>query len=131
MKIEEYRDLPEGAGKEQLKSVYVKLFEDFNKDSYEDVYKKLEIICDKQWHTSELPGKDVQEMIRNWIVNNWTDSQKFYELVIGLCYCFGLEKELYTRALNLYHGEYKNDYEKDLEQSKGDCIDPYWSMRVR
>ena len=129
MDVCEYENLPEGLDKDQLKKIFSKFFGELEADSYEDTCAKLEILCDKQWHTYELPDEDIQTKMRGWVVDNWRETEEHLELIMGICYSFGLDKELFARALGVYQGEHKAEYENDLKQSLGDFIDPYWSMR--
>jgi len=129
MNLEGYENLPEGLDKDELQNIYTIFFEELNSDDDEEMRAKLDILCDKQWHTYELPNDDIQEKIRTWLVNNWREEQEYLELILGVCYCFGLDKKLYVRALDVYQGEHKSEYENDLKQSDGDFIDPYWSMK--
>lgn len=128
MNIKGYGDLADGINKLELQPVYEIFFADLKNDSYSTVCEKIELMCDRQWHTYELPEEDVKKKMTDWIMDNWSDSDSFLELVLLICYSFGLKKDIYEKAFNIYSSEDKSEYESDLINSKGADIDPYWSM---
>jgi len=129
MNIDEYDDLADGLDKSDLVDVYEVFFREAAEEPEAVTLRKLDILCDKQWHTSELPDKEIQKQVRELIMSHWDESSSFLELVLGVCYCFGLDKELFCKSLSLYDGEFKDEFVSHLENSKGDNVDPYWSMR--
>jgi len=131
MDIEEYDDLEDGLDKSDLVDIYDIFFREASVEPEDVTFSKLKVLCDKQWHTSELPDEKIQHKMREWIVSNWRETNDFLLLTLSVCYCFGLDKKLFCKALNLYDGEFKDEYIRHLENSVADNIDPYWSMRIK
>lgn len=129
MDIIEYEQLPDGLDKPRMKFVYESLLKELKSDSLDDALAKLDIVCDKQWHTYELPDAEVQESISEWLISNWKHSDEYLELVLSVCYCFGLSKRLFILALDEYKGDARDEFEGHLKMSLSDHIDPYWSLR--
>ena len=60
MRLDEYESLPDGMTSIEVGRVLdIFLLED-RVDSGQEKYGKLDAICDKQWHTYELPDKAIQ-----------------------------------------------------------------------
>jgi hypothetical protein len=129
MKLEEYDHLPDGMTAAEVAELIDIFLGAQSADSRRERFMKLETICDKQWHTYELPGQEVQEKIQRWIEVNWEDSIEYFELAMGLCYCFALSKRLFEEALKDYAGEQRWEYVQMLENSNAETLDPYWSLR--
>lgn len=129
MNIVEYESLSDGLDKSRMKSVYHALMEDMKLDSFDSLVAKLDLLCDIQWHTYELPDAEVQDSISSWLISNWKDSDEYLELVLSVCYCFGLSKNLFVAALERYNGDAREEFEKYLNMSLSNHIDPYWSLR--
>lgn len=91
--------------------------------------EKLVDLGDKQWHCYEEPKMHVKEKLRNFLTSNWTNETDYLENVLILSYCFALDKSFYQKALNSYSGKHYKNFEKDLINSLGENIDPYWTMR--
>ena len=129
MNIEDYENIEDGISVEKLNSIYDVFFKETDNESQELSIEKLEILSEKQWHTYENPKTEVQENLKKWLYSNWVESDEYLELVMVVCYSFALDKDIYAKALNSYTGDYRAEFLKDIENSKGDYIDPYWSMR--
>jgi len=128
MKIQDYENLPDYMEVEELYRYCMLALDESNNEEMFTTLEKLDELGNRQWHTYELPNSDLQNRIRNWIINNWENSQTFLEGVLGICYCFGLDKELYIQALNGYTGVHKQEFENNLKNSTGNFINPWWSM---
>ena len=128
MQIDDYDNLPEGIGKEELSAVYDVFLRELEEDPFEVACKKIDILCDKQWHTYDLPSVDVQIKLQRWLLDNWRDSKEYVKLGLGVCYCFGLSKNLFRRFLDLYKGDNLWEYQNILNASVGHGINPYWSL---
>lgn len=90
---------------------------------------KLVELGDKQWHNYEEPKTNVKEKMKNFLISKWSEDSDFLEQVLAISYCFALDKDFYCLALNNYKGQHRNEFEKDLINSPGENIDPYWTMR--
>lgn len=91
--------------------------------------EKLSLLADRQWHTYVLPPDHVRSHLASWLMANWApNSQEFLEKVLGISYCYGLEKDLYLRALNAYTGWARAEFESNLLHSPGTAINPWWSL---
>ncbi len=130
MDIDEYEDIPDGLSKTELSTFLNIFFQEIQTEQIENSLKKLDILCDKQWHTYELPDEEVKEKIRKLLLDNLDTSDEYLELVLSTCYCFGLDKKIFSDVLDKYHGWARNEFIEILEKSKGDNIDPYWSLRT-
>jgi hypothetical protein len=128
MNIEEYEDIADGIEVSKLLGIYDVFFKEVKHEEKDVTLKKLEILCDKQWHTYELPSSYIQSKIKEWLIENWEINNDYLDVVLGVSYCFGLDKGLYEKALSLYKGEFFDEYKENLTNSKGVFIDPYWSM---
>lgn len=128
MNLDEYKSLSDAIDIGELQRVFDIFFSELGKDEITTTYEKLYLLCDLQWHTYGLPSKDIQDKLSSWLISNWTDDDNFYELVLSACYCFGLSKELFQRALRQYNGDQKWEYELYLSGSSGENIDPYVSL---
>ena len=101
-------------------------------ESVEIILKKLDELADLQWHTYETPNSTLQLALCKWLSENWnSNSQPYLEAVLGISYCFGLDKEFYTRALALYSGEHIAEFKKNLTMSVGHSINPWWSVQMK
>jgi hypothetical protein len=128
MKLEDYESLPDSMPAAEVHEHCMRVLSLAEAPS--SVLAKLEVLADRQWHTYELPAPALQEALRGWLIRNWVSpDQDYLESVLGLAYCFGLDKELFQRALDNYTGEHAADYRQDLEMSHGENIDPWWSMK--
>jgi len=95
MDIKDYENLADGINREELRSVYEIFFVDLAKDSYCIACEKIELLCDKQWHTYELPEEAVKTKMVDWIKANWSDNESFLKIVLLISYSFGLKKNIY------------------------------------
>ena len=130
MELEELKNLPEGIGRRDVERLCDIVLHDSEEESIQDVLEKFGILGDKQWHTYEMAGDDLRGKIEKWLNCHWDDSsQYFLRMALSIAFRFGLDKELYKMALRSYTGELKDEYEKYLQNSAGDHIDPYWSLR--
>lgn len=129
MKLDEYEDFPEGMSSKEVESLWRTFLHEegdaFTRDSMEKMY----ILCDKQWHTYELPSSATRESVKIWIEQWLKDGSYDPELVSLVVYCFGLEKRLLEKILARHKDMDISDYEIDIENSPGEFIDPYWSLR--
>ena len=90
----------------------------------------MRYLGDKQWHTYELPSKELQIRMKNWLIQSGVlDSSENLADALVVSFYFGLDKEFYKTILNRYVGENKWQFVKDFENSLGDTIDPWWSLK--
>jgi hypothetical protein len=129
MKLQEYENLPDGMTAAEVAGVLDIFLSETNLDTSQERIQKLEILCDKQWHTYEVADEVVRKKAENLIISYWEENNEYLEMSLNLCYCFGLSKCIFTKLLNSYNGEQRWEYLKILGNSIGDSIDPYWSLR--
>lgn len=131
MDLEDYKNLPEGMSKEEVETLCLEFLNDFSGKYSEDVLDKINIICDKQWHTYELPSGNIMEAMSEWL-DSYCEIEAFSsDIVMRIAYCFGLEKKIFEKVAKVYGQSEISEYKEDLQNSSGDRIDPYWSLRER
>jgi len=90
----------------------------------------LKYLGDKQWHTYEPASDALRDRIKNWLIQSGAlDSTENHVAVLVISFCFSLDKEFYSTVLEKYVGAEKLQFAKDLENSHGDFIDPWWSLK--
>lgn len=94
-----------------------------------ETLEKLTELGDKQWHNYEEPKSAFKEKIKKFLISKWSTDSDFLEQVLIISYDFALDKNFYQTALNSYKGESYEEFAKDLANSPGENIDPYWSLR--
>jgi hypothetical protein len=130
MEYIEIDNYPEDPGKQIVENFCNLVLQESDKEIVAETMKKLLHLGDKQWHTYELPSKDLQQKIRQWLINNWvSNSDDFLEGFLITFYNFALDKEAYIKALDPYRGKYKSEFKAHLENSHGDNIDPWWTLK--
>jgi hypothetical protein len=85
----------------------------------------LSILADHQWHSYALPSDGLCVALESWLRDNLNTGSS--ERCLQISYCFALSRNFYELALGMYHGDYE-EFANDLLHSRGDRIDPYWSM---
>ena len=129
MNLKEYDNLPDGMTPADILKYCRQILEEASTDNREMTLSKLQSLGDKQWHTYELLPVDIRLNIQEWLIQNRTTSQDYLEGVMCIVYLYALDKNIFIEALKLYNGESKKEFETDLANSKGDYIDPWWSMK--
>ncbi|UXI70446.1 hypothetical protein [Tahibacter amnicola] len=129
MDLDEYEDLPETISAAQVEVLVDVFINEQRSGSGKDWFAKLEILADKQWHTYSEPSLSVREKVTSWILEAWEDSDDFLELAMGVAYSFCLRKQVFERAFVAYNGSQKVEFAEMLENSPGDNMDAYWSLR--
>ena len=125
MEIQDYEDLPDYLEVGDIHRYCMLALDESIQDEISITLRKFDELGNRQWHTYVLPNCELKNRIKTWILDNWNDSQNFLEDVLGICYCFGLDKELYIQALNGYKGIHRQEFENNLKNSSGDFIDPW------
>lgn len=129
MNLEEYESLPDSMSRDEIYRHCMTVLEESKKEDTSVTLAKLNELADRQWHTYELPDSALQDRLSRWLIDNWVSAdQDYLESVLGLSYCFALDKELYRCALANYTGNHVKEFQRSLENSVGDKIDPWWSM---
>lgn len=128
MLISEYEQLPETISVDEVARLFRIFLDEESEDDDETKFAKLSIISEKQWHTYSHQDDKTKGLVAAWIERNWVRSSQFIDCAIGLIYAFGLSKALFVRALSVYEGESETEYREMLDRSKGDDMDPYWSL---
>ena len=127
MKLEDYEALPDRLSVAEVHEQTMHVLA--SPDSVESTLAKLEILADRQWHTYERPAPELQAALREFLIQHWVSTDEwFIEVVLGLAYCFALDKEFYQKALEAYSGEHLAEFQETFDRSKGDTIDPWWSL---
>jgi hypothetical protein len=132
MDLKEYSDLPDSISCDDVHRYCIQALSEAICEDISITLEKLDELGDRQWHTYELPKPELQIQLREWLIQNWISATPDYlESVLDLSYCFALDKEIYRRALHDYNGEHLIEYQRHLEMSDGNTIDPWWSLRNR
>ncbi len=127
MQLSEYRHLPDYMKPVEVERYCLLILQESSLESVTQTLEKLQEMSDRQWHTYELPSKELRNKLKNWLIQNWTlNSSEYLESMMVLSYCFGLDKEFFSQALVHYDGKFKVKFQRDLENSAGDSIDPWW-----
>jgi hypothetical protein len=130
MKLEDYEALPDKLSVAEVHEYTMQILS--SPMALESALAKLEILADRQWHTYELPAPELQAALREWLIRHWVSKDEwFLETVLGLAYCYALDKEFYQKALEAYSGEHLAEFQEIFNNSKGDSIDPWWSLGPR
>lgn len=131
MQLSEYRLLPDYMKPAEVEKYCILILRESSLEVVPQTLAKLREMSDRQWHTYELPSRSLQDELKNWLIQNWTtNSDEYLESVMVLGYCFGLDKEFFQKALSLYQGKSKNEFQRGLDKSDGEFIDPWWSMKA-
>lgn len=129
MELEEYENLPDGMSSKEVELLWCTFLSEEGDSFTQDSIEKMYILCDKQWHTYEIPSTATKDAVSSWI-ERWIQAGDYDpELVARVVYSFGLEKKLLEEVLARHSDMDVRDYKKDLENSAGQFIDPYWSLR--
>lgn len=129
MNLHEYQKLPEIMDGSDLVSIFEEFFKEAKTQDPSEWMPKLEILCEKQWYTYEKPDAELKEKTRSLLINNWSWSDDYLRLVLTASQSFGLDKSLFCKALGKYQGRGTEDFQRVLQNSVGDDIDPYWSFK--
>ncbi len=107
------------------------VLEESEKEIAQETLGKLQYLGDKQWHTYCVPSKELQQRIKSWLIKNWvSNSSEYLESLLVISFDFSFDKEFYKTALDLYQGKHKSEFTAHLENSLGDNIDPWWTMKI-
>ena len=130
MDLSNHEHLPEYPESSEVEKYCFAILDEANREPTQDTIQKLQAIGDKQWHTYQLPSIELQAALKKWLIQNWiSNSDDYLEAILYLAFNFGLDKEFYTKALSLYEGRFEGEYQRALDNSSGDFIDPWWSMK--
>ena len=130
MKLEDYENLPDSMSRVEIQRYCLHALRESETESIAETLAKLEELSQRQWHTYELPDPALQRMLRQWLIDRWVSpDQAYLESVLGLSYCFALDKAIFIQALESYCGEHHQEFEQALETSQGDRLDPWASLR--
>jgi hypothetical protein len=130
MDISDYKRLPDYLDPLAVDEYCLRALAESSTESVWITIEKLKELSDRQWHTYRLPPKALQIKLQSWLVKHWSsDSPEYLEAVMIISYCFGLEKRIFVRALKSYRGKFRTVFQKDLENSSEDFIDPWWGLK--
>ena len=91
---------------------------------------KLGDLGDKQWHTYQELPIEYKNNIKEFLIRIWNNNDnEFLESILSISYCFALEKGFYKKAFENYSGNFKSDFERDLNASVGEFINPWWTLK--
>jgi len=131
MQLSEYKLLPDYIEPAEVEKYCFLILQESALETVAQTLEKLNEMSDRQWHTYQLPPRELQDELKKWLIQNWTsNSSEYLESIMGLSYCFGLDKEFFSKALAYYEGRFKNGFRRDLDNSVGEFIDPWWSMKA-
>ena len=129
MELSEYRKLPDQMDISEVEKYCFLILEEARLDSREITISKLCEMCNRQWHTYKLPSTDLQTALKDWLINNWiTNSNDYLETIMVIAFNFGLDKAFFAKAYSFYDGLSMVEFQRDLDKSTGDNINPWWSM---
>jgi hypothetical protein len=132
MSLQEYRNLGDYPGAGEVLRLTDLCLQESSDEAAILTLAKLRELGIRQWHTYDPAPDSIRERIREWLFKNWSqDSQEFLRYALVVAYCYGLDKGIYKMLLSEYQGETRWQFEKDLSQSKGPNIDPWWSLGPR
>lgn len=98
---------------------------DYSDQAMEYLYK----LADKQWHTYETPSTALKKEVTVWL-NKYCDNHAvFNDLVLNIAFSFALEKSFFEKIATQYGEHVLDECSEDLRNSKGNNVDPYWSLR--
>ncbi|HZL89254.1 MAG TPA: hypothetical protein VFB96_12825 [Pirellulaceae bacterium] len=130
MQTEDLENLPDYLEPADVWRLSEQVLQESTQESVSATLRKLNVLADQQWHGYEPAPRDLRERLTRWLVQNWqSGSEEYLEAVLGLTYCYGLDKRIYREALCAYHGPFRKEFERNLERSVGENIDPWWSLR--
>lgn len=130
MKLVEYQKLPYYMDIAEVEKYCFMILQEASLDIRSDTISKLREMCNRQWHTYTLPSSDLQVALKELLIQNWVSNTEGYlETAMVISYNFGLDKAFFAKALSLYSGRHKTQFQHDLEMSHGDNMDPWWSMK--
>jgi len=129
MKLEEYENLPEGLSHEKVEKLCEDFFTNSRNNYSEEFLNIIDVLCDTQWHTYELPSNQVKALAFEWVGGYINYPESSSDVILKVIYCFGLAKSLVFEVVKKYGDSSIDEYRKTIENSPGECIDPYWSMR--
>lgn len=129
MDLNDYEDLPDYISTNEVERLSSLILAESSSENKLMTIEKLAILGDHQWHNYVVPSDELRQALSKYLCEFWSDSQEFVEGVIGICYLFSLEKDLYKRALDIYSGEYKQEYIQDYIKSDAEYINPFWSLK--
>lgn len=128
MQLSEYRLLPDYMKPAEVEKYCMLILRESSLETVHQTLAKLREMADRQWHTYELPGRNLQDELKKWLIQNWTtNADEYLESVMVLSYCFGLEKEFFRQALSLCQGNSRDEFQRHLDNSEGEFMDPWWT----
>ncbi len=128
--LDEYEQLPDCMTVSEVHQHCMVILDDAVTDDVSLTLAKLDEMSNRQWHTYELPEATLQTRLREWLIDNWVSpDEAFLESVLGLAFCFGLDKDLFQQALRGYKGQHVGEFQQHLDESNGSSIDPWWSLK--
>lgn len=131
MEFADISKYPEFPSNEVVEKFCNLVLDESEKEAVQETLEKLRYLGDKQWHTYHLPSKELQQKIKSWLIKNWvSNSAEDLESLLVISFDFSLDKEFYKTALDLYQGKFKSEFMSNFENSSGDNIDPWWTMKT-
>ncbi len=128
-KFEDINEYCEYPSEEIIEEFFDYVLKNSIKESLMETLEKLTELGDKQWHNYKEPKSAFKEKIKNFLVLKWSTESDYLEKVLIISYNFALDKSFYQTALNNYKGDSYQEFAKDLANSTGENIDPYWTLR--
>ena len=127
--IDEYENLPDGMNPASIwELAEVALTK--SEDETDINLRRLATLSHLQWHTYEIPPQILRENMQRWLLQHWAHTDEFVESVLLIAYSFALDRQIYAKALAEFPDPY-GEHARDLDQSPGDNMDPWWSLRVQ
>ncbi len=132
MKYEDLYEMPEYPAPDIVEKLCFLVLDESQEMGIDITMERIDELSDKQWHTYEWPSDILKERITCWLEENWNvASNEYFLFVLGVGYCFALNKTFFKKALDQYNGEHKKEFEDDYNNSPQDFINPWWSLGPR
>ena len=130
MKLEDLNNYPEYPEIEVVEQFCNLVLDQAETVMTEETFGHLRYLGDKQWHTYKVPSEMLRERVKAWLIYSGAlDSEKYLEIMLVIAFYFCLDKEFYETVLEKYTGTHKQEFVRSLENSTGEIIDPWWSLK--
>ena len=115
MKFADYQILPDYMEQAEVEKYCILILQEASLETVNQTLCKLKEMGNRQWHTYRLPSKEFQQELKQWLIQSWTsNTDEFLEYVLVISFDFGLDKEFYKKALDLYRGKNQREFQHKI-----------------